>query len=514
MIAQTLPTVRVRDRDVLTGAGGRGRPRARGVPGVESLEGRTLLSAYEVWLIDQSNTRDENGNGSLADPPDSGGTIYIYDGPSVAGANAAAAVPEVVDLGGAARDLAVARTGSAPIRPHMLFFSPGHTHAVIAFVGTGHVLFIDTASREPVGVIDVGLQAHAAVPSPDGTCVVVADQNGKKFHRIRTDYATNTFVLDDTLDLAVGLTPNGLPRQDPMLRPDNAPICPAIDSTSRLSFITLRGGGLFVVDIAADEMAIVAEYDHHTVHPNGCAGVEASGKMYINSGGGTAANAHQSDLYAFPLSGFSATPNAPNTPTPKLVFTQEGEVDSHGAVATKHGKYVWVADRAANTMLVVRTIDDVVVDLVDVAGDVSSDPTPDLLDRSPDGSRVFASLRGPNPLTGNVPHEHNAEGSTPGLGVFRVEKGGARPVFQSVAPIKHVTGGVERADPHAIRVRVIGPGGKAPRPAPAGRLTTPVVTLPSASRGSGVGARLGSVLSISGLRDARDDEGLLAAGGR
>lgn len=510
MIALTLRMVRVRGRDVLTSAGGRGSPRARGVPGVESLEGRTLLSAYEVWTIDQSNTRDENGNGGLADPPDSGGTIYIYDGASVAGGNAAAAVPEVVDLGGAARDLAVARTGSAPIRPHMLFFSPGHTHAVIAFVGTGHVLFMDTATREPVGVIDVGLQAHAAVPSPDGTSVVVADQNGKKFHRIRTDYATNTFVLDDTLDLAVGLTPNGLPRQDPVLRPDNAPICPAIDSTSRFAFITLRGGGLFVVDITADDMAIVGEYDRHAVHPNGCAGVEAAGKIYINSGGGTAANAHQSDLYAFPLSAFSATPNSPNTPAPKLVFTQEGEVDSHGAIATKDGRYVWVADRAANTMLVVRTSDDVVVDQVDLAGDVSSDPTPDLLDRSPDGSRVFASLRGPNPLTGNVPHEHNAEGSTPGLGVFRVEQGGARPVFQSVVPITHVTGGVERADPHAIRVRLIGPGGKAPPSAPAGNLTPPVLISPSASRGSGVGAGVGAFLSPLDLHEAQDDDDPMA----
>src|SRR5688572_762863 len=67
---------------------------------------------YEVWVIDQSNTRDEDGNGTL----DSGGTLYIYQGDDVTGDDAPAAVPEVLDLGGAARNLCMAQTGSAPVR--------------------------------------------------------------------------------------------------------------------------------------------------------------------------------------------------------------------------------------------------------------------------------------------------------------------------------------------------------------------------------------------------------------
>jgi hypothetical protein len=160
-------------------------------------------------------------------------------------------------------------------------------------------------------------------------------------------------------------------------------------------------------------------------------------------------------------------------------------------------------------MLVVRTSDDVVVDQVDLVGDVSPDPTPDLLDRSPDGSRVFASLRGPNPLSGNVPNEHNAEGATPGLGVFRVEKGGARPVFQSVAPITHVVGGIERADPHAIRVRVIGPGGKTAPSASAARVAPLVVMSPSTG-GFKAQSALGSSVSASGLLSPQEDDDPLA----
>ena len=86
----------------------------------------------------------------------------------------------------------------------MFFFNGGCSHAVIAFVASGHVLFMDTATKAPVQCVDVGVQAHAAVPSNDQTFIVVANQNGRLLQRINTNYATNTFALDNaaTLDLA------------------------------------------------------------------------------------------------------------------------------------------------------------------------------------------------------------------------------------------------------------------------------------------------------------------------
>lgn len=153
--------------------------------------------------------------------------------------------------------------------------------------------------------------------------------------RINTDYATNRFTHETSvvLDLGAGCTtPGGVPCEDPALRPDNILTCPAIDSSSRFTFATLRGGGMFVINSAATPMAIVVEYDRDAVHPNGCGGVETAGKMYINSGGGTSANPLESDLYVFQLSDFSTSPNPPNTPAPKLVFSHDdrGFVDSHG----------------------------------------------------------------------------------------------------------------------------------------------------------------------------------------
>ena len=230
-------------------------------------------SSYEVWAIDQSNSPGTTF----------GGTLYVWDGRDLERGPLAASAPvEKIDLGGATAALCLARTGANPVRPHMMAMNPAQTHAVISFVASGHVVFMDAATRQPVACFRTSAgaggarQAHMSTPSPDGTYVTVANQNGKLFERILTNYATNTFVHDTaaTLNLAACTTPNGLPCETAALRPDNAPICPITESTSRFTFVTLRGGGLFVVDSRSTPMRIVGEYDTGTVHGNGCLGAE------------------------------------------------------------------------------------------------------------------------------------------------------------------------------------------------------------------------------------------------
>jgi DNA-binding beta-propeller fold protein YncE len=399
-----------------------------------------------VWVIDQADTT-----------PAGGGTLYIYQGPALTGGAAATAVPERIDLGAAAQHLCLERTGTMPRRPHMISFNHPHSHAIVSYVTSGHVLFMDASSRTPIACLDVGEEAHAAFPSPDQSHVVVANQNGKLLQRIRTGYTRNAFILEPaaTLDLARCRTPSGAPCEDPVLRPDNAPVCPVIDSTGRLTFVTLRGGGLLVVDSTTTPMSILAEYDRATVHPNGCGGAEAAGKMYIRAGGGTAADPVHSDLYAFPLSRYSATAHAPNTPAPTLVFSHDHRrfVDGHGGTLTKGGRFLWVGDRFANRLIVVDTATDRVVNEIGLSGRVSSDPAPDILDVAPAGDWIFVSLRGPTPLTMNARGVDNAVGSTPGIGVIRVEPDGWRGALVGVAPIRHLVDGVERADPHGLKVR-------------------------------------------------------------
>lgn len=408
-------------------------------------------SSYEVWAIDQSNSPGRSY----------GGTLYIYDGKDLeTGPNGGEVLPEKIDLGEAAASLCYTRTLAYPVRPHMLAINASQSHAIISFVASGHVLIMDAKTREPIECIRTSVgaggsrQVHFAIPSPDETYIAVANQNGKLFERIDTDYASNRFHLNTSamIDLANCTTPNGIACQEVSIRPDNAPICPIIDATSQFVYVTLRGGGMFVVDGKQTPMQIVAEYDINTVHPNGCLGAQVGGKMYIDSGGGTASHLYGADLYAFPVTGFS-TANLPNTPAPSIVFSDlSAEADAHGATLTKHNRYLWVADRGRNFLWVIDTVTDEVVNRIGLTGTVSDDPTPDLLALSPNGSHVFMSLRGPNPLTADP---HVSTGSTPGVGVVRVVEAGQNGVFESIARVSNLDGAnVERADIHALSIRL------------------------------------------------------------
>jgi len=402
----------------------------------------------EVWVVDQSNTT------GLA----YGGAIHIYSVPDLMGASAPRARPIArIDLGGATAALCRARTGADPVRPHMLFFNARHTHGVLSFVASGHVVIFDGATRAPVACLRTtpgaggAIQAHAAVPTPDDRHIVVANQNGKLLERIDTDYAANVYahVPAATLNLATCTTPNGLPCEDPTLRADNAPICPVVAPGGSTTWVTLRGGGLFVVDPTTAPMSIVGEYDRATIHGNGCGGTAAGGHVWLNAGGGTATNLHEFDVFRLPTSGYSAA-NPPNVPAAELLMRDDVEPrDSHGALVV--GEYVWVFDRGANVAEVFRAGSGAHVGTVSLPGAATDDPTPDLADLAPAGNRVFVSLRGPNPLSGDP---HVATGSTPGLGVIQLQQGGARGSLTAVVPISNLdAAGVERADPHGIRVR-------------------------------------------------------------
>jgi hypothetical protein len=116
-------------------------------------------------------------------------------------------------------------------------------------------------------------------------------------------------------------------------------------------------------------------------------------------------------------------------------------------------KYLWVADRGLGLL---TTYDALTFDIGDEIhlGEAHDDPnklTPDLLDTNPAGNLVFASLRGPTPLTGDP---HVATGSQPGLGVFQVTENGASGKLKAVVPITNPNAaGVDLADAHGVQVR-------------------------------------------------------------
>lgn len=415
-------------------------------------------SPFEVWIADQSDTR-----------PGFGGQLLIFEGADLMGKAATSAIPILrMDLGAETADLCRAATGRDPVRPHMILFNKEHTHAIVSFVASGHVVILDAETRTPLNCFETTVgstgtrQAHAAFPAPDGSYILVANQNGKQLERIDTDFTSNTFFHNPaaTLDLATCTTPSGEPCEHEKLRPINWPICPIIDSSSRYGFVTLRGGGLFVVDAKATPMAIVGEYDRITVHGNGCGGVQVGAAMYINSGGSpvnvSSGDPHHPalfgfDVYHFPLAGYSAS-NPPNTPAPNLVFSKRGAADSHGMASAGRDRYLWVMDRHGDVAEIIDLAAGRRVNTVNLNGPLTDNAAPDLVDAAPSANRLFVALRGPVPLSGDP---HNAIGSTPGLGVIQVTEAGRNGSLMSIVRITNPDQqGTQHPDPHGLRVRL------------------------------------------------------------
>ena len=406
---------------------------------------------FEVWLVDQSNSPDATF----------GGTLYVFDEKDVKG-KAKKADPEVISLAGAATELCFAQTGSVPVRPHMIVFNSTHSHGILSFVVSGHVVLLDGPTREPVACFrtEPGVagarQAHAAFPTPDDQYVVVANQNGKKLERIKTNYLTGTFEQEPeaTIDLAGCTTPNGVACEAVGIRPDNAPICPVPLPNGQV-VVTLRGGGMFVVDPYTTPMSIVGEYDMGYIVGNGCGGTIVQDTLFLTSGGGTPSNLYAYEVYALPTSGYEAT-NPVNTPIPISVDSDDSVGrDAHGVTPARvslgaaEAKYLWVADRGYG---IISTYDALSYDLLDeIQLSNSQTITPDLLDTNPVGNLVFASLRGPMPLSGDP---HVSVGDVPGLAVFKVTANGKSGKLDAIVPITNLNAaGQETADAHGIQVR-------------------------------------------------------------
>jgi len=384
--------------------------------------------AYEVWITDQSDTGKE-----------SGGFLHIFDGAKLA-ANPASAKPlQTIDLSGEINKFCEDATKKAVRRPHMLFFNAAQDHVILSFL-SGHVLFMDAATKKPEACLSMGKNAHAAWPTPDQKMAITANIAEKKFIRIWTDYAAHKYSFDpekDVLNLAA--LENGE-------RPDTSPICPITESSSQYAFVTLRGGGLLVLDVTATPLKAVATLDNNQIHPAGCGGIQAGGTMYVNSGGGWPIAPLSYDIYALDIS------NLPKAITVKLVSQRDDQfADSHGMASV--GRYVWGADRAGNNVEIIDTVSNLSVGAIDLETSVNADPAPDLMDTAPDGQYVFVSLRGPSPLTGNDKDAHNAMGTIPGVGVIHVEEGGRVGHYKGQATVTNLKDGKETADVHGIAVR-------------------------------------------------------------
>lgn len=299
------------------------------------------------------------------------------------------------------------------------------------------------------------------------------------------------------------LTPAGQHKQNATTRPNNVVICGGMAADGRTTFVTLGGGGLFAVDFTATPMRIVAEWDKANISPAGCGAAEVAGSTWINAGV-YAANVASFAMYKLPTN-WPAAPAyyPPNVPKPKVIFQDPthgttvaptnaikgNNRDAHGFIWNSTRSYIHQYDRVKNNVEVFQlatgarnTYDLTTVDgsvggtpasvcgttaganydsanpTVQVADghpnavSVSNDPSPDLMDLSPDGSRIFVSTRGPKPLSVS----HAAAGSCPGLGIVTLSADGKNGVLTSVIPTNWLNfpGTTNISDPHAVIVRM------------------------------------------------------------
>ncbi len=360
---------------------------------------------YEVWVVDQAN------------PAQGGDRLYIFSQDAWGEPREAHYLWERAE-----------GVGDGPgTRPHLLTFNTSHSHGLLANVASGHVYVIRTSDRALVASIDVGDQAHGAIASTDGSQILVSNQNGKKVARITADFTGERFSHDvaGDLDLAALENPN---------QPDNAPICPTmyVDGGAK-AYVTLRGGGLYVVDTAATPMRVLREYARDQIASAGCGGIVHNGKVYVNSGSPT-----DGAIYVF-----DSTTDDLLTTLP----TGRYGTDAHGMVIVG-GRYLWMSNRGdGDNIIVLDTATDEVVGQIDGVG-----AAPDLLDISPSGDLVFATLRGPKNLTGGP----SAVGETPGVAVLRVDGDGRTGKPIDFIPIG-MQGPASPADPHAVAVRRVLP---------------------------------------------------------
>ncbi len=367
--------------------------------------------SFEVWAIDLVGT----------------GVLYIYPGADLIEGTAQ---PEIVDLRKAASSV-----GDGPgEQPHMIDFNPHRSHALIANTASGHIYVMRVSDREIVASLDVGDEAHDVTPSPDGRIALVSKRGDKKLGVIRTDYESETFTYDPEDDLDLGA-------RERKGFPDNQPICALFPRDDRIAYVTMKGGGLYVVDAAEERPRIIKAFPDHRVKASGCGAAAKDGRLYL--GWGTES-----------LSRFYVLDHTDHSLVRSLPVDAHG-ADAHGLTFVGDGRYIWMAMRGADSILIVDTKSD------QVAGSIGGfGLLPDMPIVSPTGTHVFLTLRGRAffPVEEDPRHQHEpeylapprvVERTSPGIVVFEVLEGGASGRRSAFIPMPPGPSG-EPADPHAV----------------------------------------------------------------
>jgi DNA-binding beta-propeller fold protein YncE len=186
--------------------------------------------------------------------------------------------------------------------------------------------------------------------------------------------------------------------------PSRRPVCGGFSKDGRSLLVTLFNGGLAVVDL--ESWSVSRAWGRTEVAQHGCGFAPSPDgtELYV-----TAGDMHSSWLYVFDVAGAE----------PRLVATHNLSAagqDAHGTWVDVRRRELWVVHRVSSNVTVhpLATLKaaDHRWDVIPFVG-----KTPDLIAASPDGARVYLTLRGPKPAP-TIPHA--TVGETPGVAIVEV----------------------------------------------------------------------------------------------
>src|SRR6185503_16525480 len=310
---------------------------------------------FELWVPDQAETS-----------PTGGGTLYVYRSADLQKGSPVAAIT---------MNLAEAALGVGDgmgKHPHNIGFDAQRTHAVISYVGSGHVQVVRISDHKIVASIKMAGGAagaaatHNTAVTPARDAIIVANQGAKKLQRISADFATDAFKVDAAAEL-------DLAALEDAGHPSNNPVMALFSPDGAYAYVPMRGGGAYVVDYKATPMKTIATLTKADIGPQSCCALfAADGSIWTTAQGGATSTTTSFNLYQ--LTGL------PNAPVAKRIIGRTGNVESHSLLAV--GQYLWVTDRFANTIDVVDLRSGEAVAKVDLASGplAGRDPAPDILD--------------------------------------------------------------------------------------------------------------------------------------
>lgn len=322
-------------------------------------------------------------------------------------------------------------------RPHMLWGTPPDPYVYSANSVSGNITILDSRDNSVAAVVEnVGKLPHAAQPVPNrpdhiyvsniGTQVVDDEGNPDRGETIaeiiRTDGPEgHVWELTRFLDLkAESLL------ADDELFPSRRPVCAGFTPGGDAMLVTLFNGGLAVVDL--HEWRVSKAWDRNEIAEHGCGFADSPDKseIYVTAGG-----MHSSWLYVFEFTDDGTVLSASHN------LSEAGQ-DAHGVWVDTEREELWVVHRVSDNVTIhaLDTIkdNDHEYEIMDFVG-----RTPDLITMSPDNSRAFLTLRGPNPAP-TIPHD--IVGERPGISIIDVAE-------REIIDIVHI-GDPEEGDLHGI----------------------------------------------------------------